>query len=316
MTGDERTQLLGEWPVGNAASTEPIASYTGRATRVITADGAVYVLKEESGTVEDVQKCVALLRHLQECSLPVAVPLQTTHGATVVTRDGRAFTLSAMLPGRPVTDHFSGDAGARAEAFGEALGRLHTGLYTFRDSIVFPRTDIADQVEAWALPIIRRHSDAVDVARIDGVAAELSVMVMPLYAGLPEQLIHRDPNPSNLLFEEGRLTGIIDFDHAIRCVRVFDPCYCATSMLVGGWSEPAHREAWPGLLRALMRGYGNCVSLREPEVWAVWPMLLAIELNFMAFGLEAGALPAAQCNEQVLYWLADRPHLMAGDGAA
>jgi len=33
-----------------------------------------------------------------------------------------------------------------------------------------------------------------------------------LYGKLPKQLIHRDPNPSNILFEGDEVSGFIDFD--------------------------------------------------------------------------------------------------------
>jgi len=52
-----------------------------------------------------------------------------------------------------------------------------------------------------------------------------------LFDKLPKQLIHRDPNPSNILFDGGEVTGFIDFDLSHRNIRLLDPCYCATGIL-------------------------------------------------------------------------------------
>lgn len=52
-----------------------------------------------------------------------------------------------------------------------------------------------------------------------------------LYPLLPKQLIHRDPNPSNIIVDYGEITGFLDFELTERNVRIFDPCYAATAIL-------------------------------------------------------------------------------------
>ena len=47
---------------------------------------------------------------------------------------------------------------------------------------------------------------------------------------LPRQIIHRDPNPSNILMTD-KQWGILDFDLAERNIRIYDPCYAATAIL-------------------------------------------------------------------------------------
>ena len=58
-----------------------------------------------------------------------------------------------------------------------------------------------------------------------------------LYDKLPKQLIHRDPNPSNILFDNGIVTGFIDFDLSEINIRLWDVCYCATGILSDGSDE-------------------------------------------------------------------------------
>ena len=51
-----------------------------------------------------------------------------------------------------------------------------------------------------------------------------------LYPKLPRQIIHRDPNPGNIICAEVQW-GFIDFELAERNVRIYDPCYAATADL-------------------------------------------------------------------------------------
>ena len=51
-----------------------------------------------------------------------------------------------------------------------------------------------------------------------------------IYESLPQQIIHRDPNPGNIILC-GDKWGILDFDLSEKNVRIFDPCYAATAIL-------------------------------------------------------------------------------------
>ena len=98
-------------------------------------------------------------------------------------------------------------------------------------------------------------------------------------------------------------TGFIDFDMIVSGFRIFDVCYCATSILVGGFQDSAKREKWPDIFHALVGGYQELCPLSSSEIQAIPGTLAAIELLFMAFSLETHADGAAKCNASVLDWL-------------
>jgi Ser/Thr protein kinase RdoA (MazF antagonist) len=293
--------VLRHWVIGKVVSVDPIPSYWGKAASVTTLDQTSYVLKER-GSPSQVEKEYDLLCHLHRRSLPVAVPLLTTARLPFAVHAGRTFALCPRLMGSVVTDHYSPGAEGRATAFGAAIGSLHRALKTYPHAQQFQELRLVEHVSTWAVPTIERHAEHVAVERIRAISDDFEKALSPIYADLPQQLIHRDPNPSNILFTSGRLAGFLDFDMVTRCAKVFDPCYCASSMLVGGWRLPQNRNTWLVLLQALMRGYG----LTQTEGRAVFPALLAIQLMFMAFSLDRGQLDAARCNEDVLHWLASK----------
>jgi len=46
-----------------------------------------------------------------------------------------------------------------------------------------------------------------------------------LYKKLPRQIIHGDMNPSNIIFDDAKFQGFIDFDMSQINVRIYDLCY-------------------------------------------------------------------------------------------
>jgi serine/threonine protein kinase len=68
-------------------------------------------------------------------------------------------------------------------------------------------------------------------------------------------IIHRDPNPSNIMFENGEVTGFIDFVISERNVRLFDPCYCATGILSEAETIiPDGYDQWP-IVSSIVRNF-------------------------------------------------------------
>lgn len=109
----------------------------------------------------------------------------------------------------------------------------------------------------------------------------------------------------NMLFEDGELTGFIDFDISTHGIRIFDPCYCSTAMLMQDFKEQAWREQWFGLFSALIQGYRSGTELTEQEQYALFPVLLAIEFIFTAYFKEINE-PVARLNLDALMWLFDQ----------
>jgi Ser/Thr protein kinase RdoA (MazF antagonist) len=96
-----------------------------------------------------------------------------------------------------------------------------------------------DPVRALVAALRTERSGTCDVEQLATIAATLRPV-----ATLPQTVIHRDPHPGNMLFEDGYLSGVLDFDLMMRGPRIFDPCYCATSMLLAQFLDERHREYW------------------------------------------------------------------------
>ena len=304
-------ELLEKWDIGAVTTMESVPSVGGRTWLVKTIDDRCFVLKETLDLIRSEREHVLLLR-LSEAGIPVPVPIVTARGGWCASdREERVFWLYPKLPGLVITEHYGGDAENRARACGRAIALLHLCLRECDHLSGFPRLDLVEQIREWAVPRIRTGGTVVDACAIERVWTDAGQEIVSLYSELPRQLIHRDPHPSNMLFDKGELTGFLDFEMVLKGPRVFDVCYCGSSMLVSGFQEPEKAQRWPELCRSLVRGYEEFCPLTPSEYRALYGLFVAIELIFIAYWLDTHAENAARSSGSMLYWLSTNRDALA-----
>ena len=73
---------------------------------------------------------------------------------------------------------------------------------------------------------------------------------------LPQQIIHRDPNPGNIILSDDNW-GILDFDLSEKNIRIFDPCYAATAILSESFENDNldKLSQWVVIYKNILYGY-------------------------------------------------------------
>jgi homoserine kinase type II len=89
--------------------------------------------------------------------------------------------------------------------------------------------------------------------------------IADLYASLPQQLAHEDFDPGNVLVEERRVTGVLDFEFCARDLRVMDLAVALTWWPVRRFGTG---EEWP-IITAFVRGYARHSALTDSEITAL-----------------------------------------------
>ena len=85
------------------------------------------------------------------------------------------------------------------------------------------------------------------------------------------------------MFENGKVSGFVDFDISERNVRLWDPCYCATGILAN-WNEIEEIETlWPTILSGVLIGYNSINPLTNEEKEAIYYVVCAIQMVFVAY---------------------------------
>ncbi|HEX3592900.1 MAG TPA: phosphotransferase [Pseudonocardiaceae bacterium] len=242
----------------------------GRANQhwLVTAAGERLVLRRyQAGPIGDVGYELTVLRRLAALGWPTPVAV-----AEPVEAAGRTWCLFQWLPGGPPPEP---DARRR----GRLLARLHQDLVTLADLGQRPGARRAEDVVAD--PALTEHLRAYErlyprEARIlrwhlDRARDAFAALDR---ADCPLMVLHGDFHDQNLLYDNGTLTGIIDFEGTHLNHRVSD-----------------FALSWRGKYDDVIRGYTEVQPLTEldwalltPALWA-WAFLgVATELRAMASG--------------------------------
>lgn len=122
---------------------------------------------------------------------------------------------------------------------------------------------------------------------------------------LPTQLIHRDINPSNMIFDNGEFKGFIDFDLTEVNVGIFDICYCATAILSECFSKPnVDINKWLEILDNLVAGYDSINKLSDSEKQAIPYVIYSIQIICISyFSKYDKYVDLTDINTKMLKWL-------------
>ncbi|MBA2682373.1 MAG: phosphotransferase [Ktedonobacteraceae bacterium] len=237
-----RDSLWTMWPVAGPWRIFPLVGGTNSLIEGIEAtDGQMFVLRIVPDTTQAprLQYEAALLEALHNQGLPFLfpIPLKAKSGDNVVSftqEDGTTAlaTLCPLLPGR-LTDRDDRTVRMTTSA-GSALAvldRAFASLPEIQTPDIFRPLPTFGDLAHWhplvpdPLVAIERLPIANELIRqIQTFLSEVMESVPDLYKYLPQQLLHRDYDSSNILMDRERVTAILDFEFAGRDIRILDLC--------------------------------------------------------------------------------------------
>lgn len=280
------SQLSASWSFADRWSLTPLAGGMNNFTwRVETSDRQHYVLRlgPDLTRLASRQYEAALLQALSAKELPflLPVPIPTRSGELLVTCKleigvSAIATLHPFLPGTPPDRNDPLSATKAAVALAQldlALASLPglqlsgevQSLPTFGE-LLHGRVHISDPLKAVErLPIER--------AQARKVQAFLSLVIEKvdaIYAALPQQLLHRDYDPTNLLLlQDQRVTAVLDFELAGHDIRVLDLCVALSWWPVDLLGSGEEWEIFDAFGAAYLANFPLCEAelLALPDVW-------------------------------------------------
>jgi Ser/Thr protein kinase RdoA (MazF antagonist)/AraC-like DNA-binding protein len=262
--------------------------------------GGQYFLK--TGERDKLVKNIRIARALDREGLQSALPVKTRAGEEYL--DGwDIFILSYGLKGRPLpqADRFGDRRAAYGEEYGSSIARLHKALKKIQSDVCPDEVNLYQRVTEWALPVTRQQNLQWSIGLDEEFFDEYIDNFGKLYEKLPRQHIHRDPNPSNILFDGETVSGFIDFDISEINIRLWDPCYCATGILSEG-TEEAY-DKWPEMLGGILRGYDRENKLTAAEKEAVYSVILSIQMIFVAYLEREELFEMARINRNMMKYI-------------
>ena len=294
ITHKKAKQILKNWNLENESVTDIYYEGTGNKNGSALCVGDAYILKY-TANLGKLKKDIAVAESLADVGLLAAVPVPAAGGMPYV-RDGEVyFYLTRRLPGSRMVSHRFREGDGRF--VGEIIGQLHLALAKIEDCV--SEADLLATLRDWALP---KAKEAMGLP--DRFCEEYLETFTSLYPRLPRQIIHRDPNPGNIICAQSQW-GFIDFELAERNARIYDPCYAATAVLSETFGKDS--EGWLDILREILWGYDSVIPLTEAERLAVPYMILANQFVCVAwFSEQEKYRDLFETNRKMTAWLIEK----------
>ncbi|HBN86113.1 MAG TPA: hypothetical protein DDZ89_19985, partial [Clostridiales bacterium] len=255
-----------------------------------------YVLKKsdnKAGIAKSIELCEKLLKK----NTPVVEYMKTMTGETYVSDGDDCYCLMRKMKGEHL-DPYKGNCSENGQLLGGIVADLHLALQHITLKAEVYDSDYMKELTDWITPEVEQKH----INFLDGIM-DACFDFYEIYKALPRQLIHRDMHLGNLLFNEGKFSGYLDFDISQINVRLLDICYLGASMLVGNYRNENRLRLWRELFSGVLTGYEQKSPLTENEKKAIPMMFVLIEVIFTVFFSKAGHAETAQNCADMTNWL-------------
>lgn len=281
LTQTQIRQILTNWNIEDKLEIGPVHHAGGKGTWQIGSD---YILKT-GRNIAGLKTHIAISKALAQSGMDAAYPIPTKAGADFLLDDDRYYVLTNKVSGSYLgpQERYRGDRFSTGVKYGEAIAGLHKILKNHDTSIEVNDSNLLETVLIWALPNTKRIMEQWNMPLPEEFYRNYQETFSQLYPLLPRHIIHRDPNPSNIMFANGEVTGFIDFVISERNVRLFDPCYCATGILSEAGNIADGYEKWPEIFAGIISGYDRLAKLTAAEKQAVPYVVYSIQMIFIAW---------------------------------
>lgn len=261
-------EILRNWGFEDEKITDIVYAETGNISESACYVGDNYVIKY-SANLGKVQTHITLSQAIESVGLSSATPIKNTQGEYVVTNGDLYFYVTKRLVGKQLkaSTMYLDDYLPKARFIGEVIGQLSLALSKVDATV--NESNIYVSAREWAIPTLAEKINLPEefIKRYEKEFGEI-------YELLPQQIIHRDPNPGNIILSDDNW-GILDFDLSEKNIRIFDPCYAATAILSESFENDNldKLSQWVVIYKNILYGYDEVARLSDNE-WKAIPFVM------------------------------------------
>ncbi|HEU0283441.1 MAG TPA: homoserine kinase [Gallionella sp.] len=262
----ELTAWLGDYSLGQLLELQAIASGIENTNYFVTTSNGRFVLTLfEKLTADELPFYLNLMAHLARHGIPCPSPVANRRNQFLGTLNGKPACIVSRLSGKSTATPNI----VQCAAIGAMLGQMHIAGQSFSQIMPNPRGT------AWRMataPQMRPFLDAEQAALLD---SEVALHAQQNWVSLPQGVIHADLFRDNVLLEENRVGGLIDFYFACSDALLYD-----VAITVNDWCMDADGALDAARVQAFLRAYHAVRPLLDSEREA-WPLMLrAAALRF------------------------------------
>lgn len=300
ITEKQIRKILLDWDLRENAEVKNLYGFNGNKLENVWDIDDKFILKA-SINLSGLKQHILISKDLNEAGFDGPIPIETTNNKEYVEYQNIYFMLSRKIEGSSLTSKEIYEDLNKARYLGEIIGQLHLILERYDKDVICNEPDIYKNVTSGA------HEDIKNLMNLPiDFYKKYDKEFGKLYPYLKKHIIHRDPNPSNIIMRDDKLVSFIDFELSERNIRVFDPCYAATSILSETFSEKTSEEleVWFIIFKEIIEGYDSVCNLTKEEKQAIPYVIYSIQIVCIAYFSKYNKYKnLADINIEMLSWL-------------
>lgn len=272
-------EFLSHYDLGQASSLEGIGAGTENSNFFLqTASGRYVLTLFERLPADEIPYYLHVTEWLSRRGIPCPAPIHARDGTILRPLCGKPAAIVQCLPGSSIVQRWPSED--EVAAAGALLARMHLAGADFSERHPNPAGFF------WCQQTARRLSPKLSPEERALLVEELEAQKGWPRDQVPGGVIHADLFPDNVLFQDGAISGVIDFYYAGDDAWLYDLAILANAWCsLGDGSLDKHRAA------TLWSAYSTVrpIERREHGLW--FPYMRAAALRFWLLRLEAGHFP-------------------------
>ena len=257
----ELTAWLGDYSLGQLVELQGIASGIENTNYFVTTSNGRFVLTLfEILSADELPFYLNLMAHLARHGIPCPNPVANRSNQFLGGLNGKPACIVSRLRGKST----AAPSSEQCAAVGAMLAQMHIAGQGFSQIMPNPRG------AAWRAATALRVRPFLDAQQGALLESEVALHAQQDWTSLPQGVIHADLFRDNVLLEENRIGGVIDFYFACSDALLYD-----IAITVNDWCMHSEGALDAAKTQALLRAYHAVRPLQQNEQHA-WPLMLRV----------------------------------------
>ena len=229
----------------------------------------ILTIYENINRIDDLDFFLSLMNYLSSKGIKCPIPIVNSKSNYVGEIKSKPAALLTFLDGKSTLnikkDH--------TFEVGKVLAEMHLNTKDF------PLEKINDlSVDGWEKLLIKNKNkiDKFEKNLYKKIEDKIIIIRKKWPKDLPSGVIHADLFPDNVLFRDGKVSGLIDFYFSCNDYFVYDLCIC-----INAWCFNYKNEFQIDLFQNLLKGYQSIRKLEEEEINVIPLLCHASSLRFL-----------------------------------
>ena len=279
ITQAQLEDFLSSYNIGNLVSYEGIEAGVSNTNYFVDTDRGRYVLtlfEPRRVEADDISFFMDYTITLEENGVPCPRTMLRNDKTNRGILNDRPAAIFSFLEGRGA--HVDTITETDCERAGEVLAQMHLAAQKIiRTS---PNRFSLKRWQDW-VTMLGTDMDKIFDGTFKYAADELDWVASRWPSGLPSGAIHADYFPDNVFFQDGDVSGVIDFHFVCTDMFAYD-----LAIALNAWSFDTDNKFDQSRFSAMMRGYNSVRPLSKEELNALPVLLRAAALRFLLSRIE------------------------------